>query len=115
MSITVITISSNAEQYIEQTIQSVLGQTRRLEEYIVIDGGSTDGPLSIINRYKGQFTHVVSEKDEEIADAMNRGLAIACGDYVYFLHADDYFKNDGSLEEALAYLDETVDILACCI
>ena len=113
--ISVITISLNAEKYIEQTIQSVLNQTYKNIEHIIIDGGSTDKTVQIINKYRDRIDHFISEKDEGIADAMNKGVALAKGDYVIFIHADDYFKNDSSLEDALEYLDGTVDILACDI
>jgi len=113
--ISIITISLNAEKHIEQTIQSVLSQTYKNTEYILVDGGSTDRTAEIINQYRDRIDHFISEHDDGIADAMNKGLALATGDYVVFLHADDYFKNDSSLEHAVAYLDETTEILACDI
>ena len=113
--ISIITITLNAETYLAQTIQSVLNQTYTNIEYIIIDGGSTDNTLSIINKYKACFAHVVSEKDEGIADAMNKGIALATGDYLLFLHADDYFMEHKSLAKALEFLDGNTDILACSI
>lgn len=113
--ISIITIVLNAEEHLEQTIKSVLGQTYGNIEYIIIDGGSTDRSLEIINRYRSQIDCFMSEKDEGIADAMNKGASRATGDYLIFLHADDYFANDNSLEDALAFLDEKTDILACSI
>jgi glycosyltransferase involved in cell wall biosynthesis len=113
--ITVITVCLNAERHIEQTIQSVLAQTWRSIEYIIIDGGSIDNTLFIINRYKKQLTTFISEKDDGIADAMNKGVALAKGEFILFLHADDYFKDNHSLEDAIAYLEDSTDILACCI
>ena len=113
--ISIITISLNAEDHIEQTIQSVLSQTYKNTEYILVDGGSTDRTAEIINQYKDRIDHFISGPDGGIADAMNKGVALATGDYVVFLHADDYFKNGGSLEHAVAYLDETTEILACNI
>ncbi len=110
-----ITISLNAEKYIEQTIQSVLSQAYKNTEYIIIDGGSTDQTLDIINKYRSQINTIVSEKDVGIADAMNKGVALASGDYVIFLHADDYFKDDFSIENAIECLGEATDILACGI
>lgn len=115
LKISVITISLNAEDHIEQTIQSVLRQTWPPFEYIVVDGGSTDSTLSIINRYRDHIPRILSEKDDGIADAMNKGIALATGDYIVFLHADDYFKSDRSLENVREFLDETLDILACRI
>lgn len=113
--ISIITIVLNAEAHVEQTIRSVLSQTYGNIEYIIIDGGSTDRSLEIINRYRNQVDYFISEKDEGIADAMNKGSARATGDYLIFLHADDYFANDRSLENALAFLNDGTDILACSI
>jgi glycosyltransferase involved in cell wall biosynthesis len=113
--ISIITISLNAEKYIEQTIQSVLSQTYKYIEYIVVDGGSTDHTVEIVNKYKHQINHFISENDDGIADAMNKGVALATGDYVVFLNADYYFKNEHSLKRALKYLEKTTDIIACSI
>lgn len=113
--ITVVTVCRNAERHIEQTIVSVLHQTWPSLEYIVVDGASTDGTLSVVDRFRQRIDHVISEKDEGIADAMNKGLGLASGDYLVFLHADDYFKNDRALEEAVLHIGQNVDILACSI
>ncbi len=88
-SITVITIVRNGRQFLEETIKSVLGQSYENIEYIVIDGGSTDGTVDIIKSYDSKITKWVSEKDEGIADAFNKGLSYATGDYVLFLNSDD--------------------------
>lgn len=113
--ISIITVTLNAEQYLEQTIQSVLDQTYKNIEYIIVDGGSTDRSLEIINKYKKRIDHFISEKDKGIADAMNKGVALAKGDYVVFLQSDDYFHCNGSVEKACNFLEESVDILACNI
>jgi glycosyltransferase involved in cell wall biosynthesis len=113
--ISIITIALNAEQYLEQTIQSVLNQTYKSIEYIIVDGGSTDRSLEIINKYKKHIDHFITEKDEGIADAMNKGIALASGDYILLIHADDYFHHNSSLEKACDFLEESVDILACNI
>ena len=113
--ISIITISLNAEITIEQTIQSVLNQSYKNIEYIVVDGGSTDRTVEIINEYRSRIDNFISENDEGISDAMNKGVALANGDYLIFLHADDYFKDDNSLEKALEFFEETVDIIACNI
>jgi len=113
--ISIITIALNADKHIEQTIQSVLNQTYKNKEYIIVDGDSTDRTLDMINKYRSRIDAFVSEKDEGIADAMNKGVAFMSGDYVIFLHADDYFNNDSSVENAVECLDETTDILACGI
>lgn len=113
--ISIITIALNAEIYLEQTIQSVLNQTYKNIEYIIVDGGSTDGTLGVIEKYKNAIDHIISEKDEGIADAMNKGVSLASGDYIIFLHADDYFHHDTCLEESIKFLEVTTDILACRI
>lgn len=87
--ISIITIVYNNVRDIEYTISSVLNQSYTEIEYIIIDGCSTDGTLDIINKYKDQITTIVSEKDKGIYDAMNKGLALATGDYVLFLNSGD--------------------------
>ena len=113
--VSVVTVALNAESWLEQAIQSVLDQTWPDLEYIVVDGGSTDGTLNIINTYRKNIDHVISEKDEGIADAMNKGLSLATGEFVIFLQADDYFKEEGSLAAAMDRAKETTDIIACQI
>lgn len=91
--ISIITIVKNGQQFIEQAIQSVLEQSYENIEYMVIDGGSTDGTVDIIKTHELRITKWVSEKDEGIADAFNKGLSIASGDYVLFLNSDDALAN----------------------
>jgi glycosyltransferase involved in cell wall biosynthesis len=88
--ISIITVCFNAEKYIEQTIKSVLDQKNGDIEYIVIDGASTDKTLNIIRQYDSKITKWISEPDNGIADAMNKGIKLATGAYLLFLHADDY-------------------------
>lgn len=87
--ITVITVVYNGETYLEETIQSVINQTYDNVEYIIIDGGSTDGTLDIIKKYEAQIDYWVSERDEGIYDAMNKALCVKRGDWVSFLGSDD--------------------------
>lgn len=87
--ISIITVSYNAVSTIEDTILSVINQTYHHIEYIIIDGLSTDGTVDIIKKYESQIAYWVSEPDRGIYDAMNKGLKIASGDFVYFLGADD--------------------------
>lgn len=87
--ISIITVVFNGKSLIERTIKSVAGQTYSKIEYIIIDGGSTDGTLEIIKNYQSKITVSKSEKDNGIYDAMNKGLRIATGDYVLFLNAGD--------------------------
>lgn len=109
--ITVITVVYNGAKYIEQTIQSVINQTYNNIEYIVVDGGSTDGTLDIIHKYENMIDYWISEPDNGIADAMNKGLSIATGEYVLFLHADDYLVSDKSLEFAAKQVNKSDIVL----
>lgn len=74
---------------IERTVQSVINQTYQNTEYIVIDGASTDGTLDVLYRYQLHISQLISEKDKGIYDAMNKGLALATGDYVLFMNSGD--------------------------
>lgn len=87
--ISIITVVYNAENLLEKTISSILTQKYNSFEYIIIDGGSSDGTLRIIDKYKSSISKIVSEKDNGIYDAMNKGLAIASGEYVWFINAGD--------------------------
>jgi glycosyltransferase involved in cell wall biosynthesis len=90
-SISIITVVYNGEKYLEETIKSVITQTYNNVEYIIIDGGSTDGTLDIIKKYEKYIDYWVSEKDHGIYDAMNKGIKVAIGNGLLFLNAGDYF------------------------
>jgi glycosyltransferase involved in cell wall biosynthesis len=89
MKVSVITVCKNSEGVIEKAIQSVLDQSYKDMEYLLIDGGSTDRTLEIAEKYKGRIDFMVSEKDGGIYDAMNKGVKHATGEIVYFLNSDD--------------------------
>jgi len=97
--LTVITIVYNNVRDIERTINSVLNQTYPKIEYIVIDGKSTDGTLDIIEKYKTKIYKIVSEPDKGIYDAMNKGLALATGDYVLFMNSGDEIYDETTVED----------------
>lgn len=87
--ISIITVCYNAKEYLEETIKSVLSQTYQNIEYIIIDGMSTDGTLDIINMYANQLSYWVSEQDDSMYEAINKGLRKCTGDYIWILNADD--------------------------
>jgi len=88
--ISIVTVCLNSEKTIERTIQSVLSQSYNNIEYIIIDGGSTDGTLDIVNKYKDKLFCVISEKDNGIFDAFNKGLKVFTGELIGFVNSDDY-------------------------
>ena len=89
--ISIITVVKNSSNTIEKTIKSVLAQEYKNLEYIIIDGGSTDGTLEIIKEYKKNISIFLTEKDNGIWDAMNKGIKHATGDIIGFLNADDFY------------------------
>lgn len=106
MKISVITVCYNSSTTIEQTIQSVVDQNYRDLEYIIIDGGSTDGTLGIIAKYQQNISECISEPDNGIYDAMNKGLEKCTGDIVAFLNSDDWYERN-ILEKVNLYFENT--------
>ena len=102
MKISVITVTYNCVNTIERTIESVLNQKYYDLEYIIIDGDSTDGTKDIISKYKGMISCFISEPDDGVYNAMNKGLRNASGDLINFLNGDDYFYSN----EVLHRVDE---------
>ena len=94
MKISIITVSFNSASTIEDTLKSVISQDYKNIEYIIIDGGSTDGTLDIINQYKNNIKTIVSEPDKGIYDAMNKGIELSSGDVVGILNSDDIYENN---------------------
>jgi glycosyltransferase involved in cell wall biosynthesis len=104
--LSVITIVYNNERDIERTMLSVLNQTYQQIEYIVVDGASTDSTLDIIKRYENSIASLISEEDDGIYDAMNKGLKLATGDYVIFMNSGDEFYANNTVEKAFASADD---------
>lgn len=107
--ISVITVCFNSEKTIERTIKSVLEQTVEVFEYIIIDGASRDNTLKIVKRYKPLFggrMKVISEPDNGIYDAMNKGVKIANGDLINLLNSDDYFEKN-TIENVIENYDDS--------
>lgn len=97
MLFSIITVCYNSEKTIERTIKSVLNQTNKDYEYIIIDGGSTDNTLNIVMQYEPSFEgklKYISEKDNGIYDAMNKGISMANGELIGLLNSDDYYEHD---------------------
>lgn len=100
--ITVVTVCYNAERDIEKTIQSVIKQSYGNIEYIIVDGASTDGTMKVIEKYKNNISTIVSEPDQGIYDAMNKGVKLASGDYIVFLNAGDNFHTEYVVENVVS-------------
>ena len=97
--ISVITVCYNAENNLEETILSVLNQTYSNIEYIIIDGGSTDGTIAVIKKYADKITYWQSETDKGIYDAMNKGIQKATGEWINFMNAGDLFSSTTILQQ----------------
>jgi glycosyltransferase involved in cell wall biosynthesis len=100
--LTVVTIVYNNVRDIERTVLSVLNQTYPNIEYLIIDGSSTDGTLELLKKYEGRLAKLISEKDEGIYDAMNKGLALASGDYILFMNSGDEIYTSDTVENVFA-------------
>ena len=111
LKISIITVVYNAESTIGSCIESVLQQRFKNVEYIIIDGGSTDNTVAIIESYRPHIAHFISEPDKGIYDAMNKGIRLATGNVVGMLNADDFFADDTILGTiADAFQKNNVDI-----
>lgn len=112
MKITLITVVLNNIAFVRDAITSVLEQTYPHVQYIVIDGGSNDGSLDVIKSFGNKISIVVSEPDEGIYDAMNKGLALATGDVVGFLNADDFYADPHVLDQvSQAFKNTSCEVL----
>lgn len=104
--ISIITVSLNAAQSIERCIDSTVNQTYNNLEYVVIDGGSTDGTLEVLGRYRDRIDYLVSEPDRGLYHAMNKGIQAATGDYLYFLNSDDCFCDENVVADVVDVIRE---------
>ena len=101
MKVSIITVCFNSSKTIEETIQSVLSQDYPNIEYLVIDGGSIDGTQTIIQKYQGKIASWVSEPDQGMYAAMNKGISMATGDVIGILNSDDVYVSSRAVSELM--------------
>jgi glycosyltransferase involved in cell wall biosynthesis len=115
--ISIITVVYNGEKYLEKTIRSIINQTYENIEYVIIDGGSTDGTVNIIKKYENNIDYWISESDNGIYDAMNKGVDLASGEWINFMNAGDVFyskevvNNIFENEESIGYEIDEYDLI----
>ena len=116
--ITVVTVAFNGDKFLEETILSVINQSYDNIEYIIIDGGSTDGTLDIIKKYQHAIDYWVSERDVGIYDAMNKGIIVSHGEFIGFVNADDFIYpntlkilGQAAIEKQFDYTVGPVDLI----
>ena len=110
LKVSIITAVLNNRKTIEECMQSIINQTYQHRECIVIDGGSTDGTMDLLKKYENRMTKIVSERDNGIYDAMNKGIKLATGDVIGILNSDDIY-NDATVIESVAnaIMENSVD------
>lgn len=104
--VSIVTVVFNGENHIEGTIRSVLSQTYPNVEYVIVDGGSTDRTLTILDKYRKNIDVIVSEKDGGIYDAMNKGIALSSGELIGMVNADDWYESNAVEDIVNAYLSQ---------
>ena len=108
--VTIVTVSYNSEQFLEETIKSIVQQGYDNIEYIIIDGASTDKTLEIIKKYEDVIDYFVSESDKGMYDALNKGFLLASGELINFCNSDDMFYADNTIEKIVEqYILENFD------
>lgn len=110
-SISIITITYNAQDFLERTLNSIRRQSSSNFEYILIDGGSKDGTMAIVEANRELFSVIVSEKDKGLYDAMNKGLEKSTGDYVWFMNAGDEIAEFDAIEKLKVLIQKNPDII----
>ena len=111
MKLSIITINYNNKAGLQKTIDSVIGQTWKDYEWIIIDGGSTDGSKELIEQYQQHFAYWRSEPDKGVYNAMNKGIKKARGEWLYFLGSDDWLLNDNVLHDVFAQDTDSYDVV----
>lgn len=110
--ITIITVVFNAILYLEETIKSILSQDYNNIEYIIIDGESKDGTVNIIRKYEKYISYWISESDNGIYDAMNKGIDIATGEWINFMNAGDTFYSNDTISTVINNLQSNTDLIS---
>ena len=110
LKVSIITVCYDAEEFIEDAINSVVGQTYKNMEYLIIDGNSNDNTVPLINKYKDKIYYFLSESDSGMYDAMNKGIKAASGDILFFLNADDIFYDKYVVENVVKIFQINEDI-----
>ncbi|KAA0989666.1 glycosyltransferase family 2 protein [Dyadobacter aurulentus] len=113
--LTIITVTYNAERFVERTLKSVRAAMEAVEnpalvEYLIVDGESKDGTIEICERYSDLISRIISEKDKGIYDAMNKGIALARGKYLWFLNAGDEIYAPNVMKNLLGILESGADV-----
>lgn len=109
--VTIITITYNAAEFLEETIKSIIYQDYTNIEYLIIDGKSKDTTLDIINKYNNSISSWISEPDEGIYDAMNKGIEKATGEWILFMHAGDIFYSHSTISNVFKLLENSTDVI----
>jgi glycosyltransferase involved in cell wall biosynthesis len=110
--ISIITAVYNRVDCIEYAINSLRKQTFKNYEHIIVDGGSTDGTLELLQKLKDENTLILSERDDGIYDAINKGILLASGDIIGLLHSDDFYLSSDTLENiAVSFFDRAIDVV----
>ena len=111
--ISIVTVVRNGEMFLERTIKSVISQTYKNIEYIIIDGNSTDKTVEIIKKYEHQISYWVSEKDQGLYDAMNKGAKLANGNFINYLNAGDTIFQNNSIERIVQNITDITNVYYC--
>ena len=110
--VSIITVTYNSEKYLEETIRSIVDQNYKNIEYIIIDGGSTDNTLDIIKRYIDKISYVISEKDNGMYDALNKGFSYSTGDIIIFCNSDDLLYSKDTIKNIVE--SYKIERFCCC-
>ena len=113
MKISIITVTFNSVSFINDCLKSIKNQNYKNIEHIVIDGASTDGTVSLLESKRGEFSMFVSENDDGIYDAMNKGLNFATGDVIGFLNSDDFYENNYVISSVMEEFKKDPSLEAC--